>query len=115
MLGTPKSHQEARYTSLLTPKGAKSPHSLLDPLDNDIGRAPSEATALKDHLCVDVAPTSTLHALGTDLGGSAAAGDGEGPAANWQALLREVLSRGDLAENNHRLLAPIAKCAACGP
>ena len=31
-------------------------------------------------------------------------------AARWQASLHALLSRGDLAENNHRLLDPISKC-----
>lgn len=31
--------------------------------------------------------------------------------AIWQASLQALLSRGDLAENNHRLLDPVAKCA----
>ena len=30
----------------------------------------------------------------------------------WQASLQALLSRGDLAENNYRLLDPVAKCAA---
>ena len=33
-------------------------------------------------------------------------------AARWQALLHALLSRADLAENNHRLLDPIATCNA---
>tara|TARA_B100000795_G_scaffold205966_1_gene159494 strand:+ start:394 stop:1767 length:1374 start_codon:yes stop_codon:yes gene_type:complete len=31
--------------------------------------------------------------------------------ACWQASLQALLARGDLAENNHRLLDPVAKCA----
>ena len=41
-----------------------------------------------------------------------AAGQNYQMAARWQASLHALLSRGDLAENNHRLLDPIATCDA---
>lgn len=41
-----------------------------------------------------------------------AAGQNYLMAARWQASLHALLSRGDLAENNHRLLDPIATCDA---
>ena len=41
-----------------------------------------------------------------------AAGQNCQMAARWQASLHALLSRGDLAENNHRLLDPIATCDA---
>ena len=41
-----------------------------------------------------------------------AAGQNCQMAARWQVSLHALLSRGDLAENNHRLLDPIATCDA---
>tara|TARA_B100000768_G_scaffold173121_1_gene182060 strand:- start:77 stop:415 length:339 start_codon:yes stop_codon:yes gene_type:complete len=88
----------------------------LEALENDFEcAAPSEGKAFEKDLSPGKVPVSALNMLEADLSSSIeAAAEPESSAASWQALLREMLSRGDLAENNHRLLAPISKCAACG-
>ena len=82
--------------------------------------SPSEVAAPEKGFSLGGTPTS-LRAVEGDLGCSMAtatqlegpADSSESPIARWQATMREVLSRGDLAENNHRLLAPLVACAAC--
>ena len=103
------------HCALITPSSSRASHLLFEALENDVGCAPSEATAFEKDLSLGKAPVSALFMLEADLSSSLeAAAEPENSAASWQALLREVLSRGDLAENNHRLLAPISKCAVYG-
>lgn len=105
------------HCALITPSSSRAwaSHLLFEALENDVGYAPSEVTAFEKDLSLGKAPVSALYMLEADLSSSLeAAAEPENSAAIWQALLREVLSRGDLAENNHRLLAPISKCAVYG-
>ena len=102
------------HSALITPSSSRASHPVLEALENDFGCTPSEVTALEKDLSLRKAPVSALYTLDTDLSSSLeAAAEPENHAASWQAAMREVLSRGDLAENNHRLLAPISKCATC--
>ena len=106
----------ATHSALVTPSSSRASHPLLEALENDFEcAAPSEGKAFEKDLSPGKVPVSALNMLEADLSSSIeAAAEPESSAASWQALLREMLSRGDLAENNHRLLAPISKCAACG-
>jgi len=101
------------HSALISPSSSRTSHPLSEAaLGNGFDcAAPSEATTLDQGLSLGKTP---VHMPDASLSSSL-----EVPAqpmshiVRWQAALREMLSREDLAENNHRLLGPISRCAAC--
>ena len=77
--------------------------------------SPSETGVPEKGLSFGYTPTSRRE-VKVDLSCSmATTAEPMSTVTSWQAAMREVLSRGDLAENNHRLLTPLVTCAAIGP
>ena len=100
-------------SALISPSSSRTFHPLSETaLGNGFDcAAPSEAATLEQGLSLGKTPvympesslSSSLEVTGQPMG----------HVVRWQAALREMLSREDLAENNRRLLGPISKCAAC--
>lgn len=100
------------HSALMSPSSSRTSHPLSEAaLGNGFDcAAPSEATTLEKGLSLGKTPvympesslSSSLRVMGQPMG----------HVVRWQAALREMLSREDLAENNRRLLGPISKCAA---
>lgn len=101
------------HSALISPSSSRTSHPLSEAaLGNGFDcAAPSKATTLEQSLSLGKTPVYMPEAsLSSSLEVTA---QPMSHVVRWQAALCEMLSREDLAENNHRLLGPISKCAAC--
>ena len=113
-LCTPSTMQALEKDLCCTPSTMQELQNFLDYSTNS-NASPSEIAMPEVNLSLGFTPTSCWEAEGDLSCSTAAAAEPMSQVVRWQAAMRVVLSRGDLAENNHRLLAPLVTCAAHCP